>query len=277
MKLNDTLIATLPDFARHFTIEGFWRSRHHFVRDMHPARVWYVDPAQRDAYYVVARWIESAHQLQPETLAEGVGALSVLVGRQVDEAEVKAVIAGASGFDLSRPIISVRSRATVVTVEAMPDSDGERRLRLHKLEYDNGRSDYALSADGVITQVLAGSARNANYDVRLVSDRGKFASTLVVNHLPSDTTTRIDGVTSFALLDDGLLYTDAAGHLVVPARYGVMQVLLNHDEAAALFVTGCGSHAAVLYADGVMRSTLSMEPRSSVWHVAFDDDTLRVN
>lgn len=41
MKLNNTLIVTLPDFARHFNFAEFWEKRIQFVRDMHPQKVYY--------------------------------------------------------------------------------------------------------------------------------------------------------------------------------------------------------------------------------------------
>ena len=43
MKLNNILIVTLSDFARHFTFPAFWTNRQQFVRDLCPEKVYYLN------------------------------------------------------------------------------------------------------------------------------------------------------------------------------------------------------------------------------------------
>ena len=49
MKLRNTLIVTLPDFAKHFNFPEFWENRKQFVRDMHPDKVYYWNEALKNA------------------------------------------------------------------------------------------------------------------------------------------------------------------------------------------------------------------------------------
>ena len=58
MKLNNILIVTLSDFARHFTFPAFWTNRQQFVRDLCPEKVYYLNHEQEQAYAEISKWIQ---------------------------------------------------------------------------------------------------------------------------------------------------------------------------------------------------------------------------
>lgn len=59
MKLNDTLIATLPDFAENFTFVEFWSKRKVFLRDMNPTMVFFWNDTQKILFEIISEWVDS--------------------------------------------------------------------------------------------------------------------------------------------------------------------------------------------------------------------------
>lgn len=59
MKLNDTIIATLKDFAKYFTFVEFWSKRKVFLRDLNPSVVLYWNDTQKILFNLISEWVYS--------------------------------------------------------------------------------------------------------------------------------------------------------------------------------------------------------------------------
>ena len=66
MKLNDTLITSPDDFARHFSFVEFWIKHDLFLRDLNPERIFYATDRQRQLYKVVEAWLKTEESETPE-------------------------------------------------------------------------------------------------------------------------------------------------------------------------------------------------------------------
>lgn len=262
MKLNDRIIVTLPDLARHFNYAEFRANACSFIRDMHPNRVYYWSDELRRAYHEVAAWLQGGDR------RAGLVALEMLLGRPLLPEEI---CDGASGPDLTARIIRVRSGATLVLPARRPERVD---LRVHKIEAvgpgdapvvvalgaDSRRllpSEfvYATESDGAFIEFLPAQLENDTFALSLSSSEGRFMADLLVRTKYSGLESRVADVVSFALAEDGPVYIDSRGMPVyVSPTVAALKFLLRHD-AQAVCVKARGAHAVILYADGVMKNT----------------------
>lgn len=288
MKLNNTLIVTLPDFARHFSFAEFWENRRQFVRDMHPQKVYYWSDELSQAYYAVVAWIEKGDEVTAADRQAGLKALEMLVGRSID---IKNAPSGDHPVDLSSPVICVQAGKSLALPAYKPDRKRPLSLILHKIEVhgkhgaamvsigngaarriDAGDFVYVTAVEGCgFVEFLPKSLRNASYGLTAVSQEGEFASSLIVRTIGTMQQEEVRGVVSFALTDDGYVYVNAGRKLIVMSNIVLgIKVALVHN-ADALYVKSHGNDVAVLYADGILKSVEYMQGRKNTVSAGFDE------
>lgn len=280
MKLNNHLIVTLSDFARHFDFAQFWLNRRQFVRDMGPDKVYYWSDELVEAYHIVKIWIENNQSNDKAQREKGLNALDLLLGGTLDRSTV-TLIEGCQ-MDMKQDIWVVQAGQSVDLPPYTGKSEGTIHLRLHKIEVSGAPSEttrisiggklcailngeeavYVTELDGGCIELLPNHQRNAHTDLSLLSLPGGFRSTLVVRDLHSDNKLMFDGVVSFALLDDGYIYIDQHQKPVYMMTH-VPKFMLKHD-GKALYVKAKGDTVMVLYEDGTLKSTTSMEPMTNI-------------
>ena len=289
MRLKNHLIATLPDFERHFSFPEFWQNRRQFIRDMNPDKIYYWNDELKSAFHSVKEWIE--HQetcggdqaLQQE---KGLTALNTLLNGHLDMDSVN--IMDGRCVNVAQQIIPVQAGQAIDLPAYTGGARGIMKLRLHKLEIHGsdlqpakisiggkpcgelheGEVAYVTELDGGCIELLPNHLRNNVMELSLLGQQGEFRSTLVVQDLLSDSKLMFDGVTSFALLNEGYIYIDAHQKPVYMMTH-VPKFMLKH-EAAAISVKAKEDTVVVLYEDGVMKSTASMSPIPNVFHPKFD-------
>ena len=278
MKLNNTLIVTLPDFARHFDFAEFWDNRRQFVRDMSPQKVYYWNEQLRKAYNDVSEWIEKGDHATDDDCKAGLTALRMLVGREID---VHGVCGNGQAVDFSADILRVgvgdvlqlpaysnNGNGGGITlrhckIEAVGNSmSAKATVRIGKsggVEMAAGEFVYATAVGGEFVEFLPNRERNRRYDLRLVSDKGKFESRLYVRDLATNQTHVVDGVCSFTLVDDGYLYVDKKKRPVFKsAGMKALQYFFLH-AGSAFCVKSDGKDVLVVYEDAKMRSSLGLD------------------
>lgn len=290
MKLDNTLIVTLTDFARHFSFAEFWENRRQFVRDMNPERVYYWKEELVDAYTAVAEWINKGDAATDADRQTGLKALSILVGK--DQGAQAALVAG-DVCDFSADIIKV---ATGKTVELPPYNNVKGKalsLVMHKIEahgkqdteaevsIGHGRvlrlkaGDFAYATavkNGGFVEFLPNTVCSDNYELTLVSQAGEFLSTLFVHNLHTMQQEQIGDVVSCAVAADGYMYVGGDGMLVMMSnRMLCLKGIVSHS-APVLYVKSHDADVAVLYADGMLKSTRCVEGRKNVVSAGFDED-----
>lgn len=289
MKLNNTLIVTLPDFARHFSFIEFWENRRQFVRDMNPQRVYYWSKELSDAYFLVSKWIEKGEQATADDCKAGCKALSYLVGKEIDASA--ATIAGDSD-DYSAKIINISSGKTVRLPQYQKHGSGSVSLAIHKIEVygksgtvlmvsiGKGKAIKLMAGDFVYATAVKGGGfveflpktmRGNEYELTMVSQKGDFLSTLIVRNLRTMKQEQISGVVSFALAEDGYMYINGDGKLILMSNFVLsLKAFLSHNSPT-LYVKSYAGDVAVLYADGMLKSSRSLEGKKNVVSVTFDE------
>lgn len=280
MKLNNHLIVTLPDLARHFDFAQFWLNRRQFVRDMEPGKVYYWNDELVEAYHIVKTWIENNLSNDKAQREKGLDALNLLLGGSLDRSAV-TLMEGCQ-MDMKQNIWVVQAGQTVDLPPYTGKTEGTIHLRLHKIEVSGPASEstticiggklcatlkgeevaYITELDGGCLEILPNHQRNNQTDLSLLSQPGEFYSTLVVQDLFSGNKLMFDGVVSFALLDDGYIYIDRHQKPVYMMTH-VPKFMLKHD-GNALYVKAKGDTVVVLYEDGTLKSTTSMEAMTNV-------------
>lgn len=161
MKLNGTIILSLIDFKREFNFDNFWNVRKHFVRDMHPDKVYYWNEKDKERYYAVCKWIESesSESVEPYIRENGLQALSLLVDKEItQECYQKAL----GVTDYTQNIIIARNGnlklpgKVLSSEEAIQYSkDTNQKERLHKIEVEDGdESSARIFIDGTEVYTL---------------------------------------------------------------------------------------------------------------------------
>lgn len=143
MKLNETIILTVADFRRHFSIQKFWPQRREFIRDMSPKDVYYSNPDDRERYNEISKWIEAEDNHNTALRSKGLSALSQFAKCNVTEKELKAAM---GLLDFSAQVIKApRNGMLNLQGTAMSDSKAMAfarsrgvRERLHKIEIEPG-------------------------------------------------------------------------------------------------------------------------------------------
>lgn len=286
MKLNNHLIATLPDFIRNFNFNEFWSNRKQFLRDMNPNKVYYWDKSLEDSYYTIQEWIEAENLGDTKFRDTGLQALKGLLGGELDLDSIS--ISQGNKINISSDIIIIESGQNV----DFPGFDGKKtansKLKLHKLEVHGkssfpatiningncvckmnvGEVAYLTELDGCCIEVLPNSLRNNYFELSLVSQDGTYCSTLVVQDLRSGLKKMFDGVFSFALVEDGYIYIDESGKPIYMTSQ-IPKFMLKHD-AKAVYVKACNDGILILYNDGTLKSTLSMDSIQNIYFSDFD-------
>lgn len=284
MKLQDSLIVTLPDFAKHFDYAEFWENRAQFVRDMHPSKVYYWDEELKGAYEAVADWIRQSAGDNASSVSDAVGirALELLIGRKIDESEVNRAV---GKVDLTAPIIRVQAGSTLALPGYEKDiASGEIHLCYHKIEVC-GHSEksavikigesvsqelhagdfiYVTETNGLFIEFLPVYLHNEIYNMNLTAQEGVFAPTLQVRALFSGRQMTYEKVVSFALTEDGYIFINPSNKPVIMSnRIAAMRFMLEHD-GDAFYVKARGSDVVVLYKDGTLRSTKEFDVADKV-------------
>lgn len=289
MKLKNTLIVTLPDFARHFSFAEFWANRRQFVRDMHPSKVYYWSESLAEAYAVVAAWIGKGEAATAADREAGCKALGALVGKPIDAG--CACVPG-DEHDWSLPVISVQAGQTLRLPAYTGGAKGNLKLGCHKIEVAGkpGNNATVCIGDGEATVLGAGDVvyataveghgfvtllpkwlRNANMELALVPQSGDWGANLVVRTLCDMHQEVIGGVVSFALTDDGYVYVTASGKLIVMSNAVLgIKFTLMHD-GNVLCVKSRGNDVMALYTDGTLKNTCSMDGIADVADAWFDE------
>lgn len=285
MILNNHLIATLPDFARHFSFSEFWLNRKQFVRDLSPDKVYYWDEQLKEAYTKIKVWIEQ-DDADKHLRDEGVEALRILLGGKLDMESVH--IMEGTTINMTQDIIYVQAGQTLNLPPCQKVYTEKAKLRLHKIEVYGmsslpttitigktvcgalkvGEAVYVSEIAGGCIELLPNHLRNGSLDLSLLSQPGEFASTLVVQDQNTDSRMMFDGVVSFALVDDGYIYIDRH-HKPVYMMTAIPKFMLKHD-ADALIVKAQDHAVMILYSDGVLKSTTSLQPIKNVFYPKFD-------
>lgn len=275
MKLQNSLIVTLPDFAKHFDYVEFWENREQFVRDMHPDKVYYWDEELKKAYATVADWIRQSAGDDTRSLVNAIGirALELLIGRKIDESEINQV---AGKADLTAPIIRVQAGTTLSLPGYIQGSVcGEINLCYHKIEVC-GHSEkpavikigetfhqklhagdfvYVTETNGFFIEFLPVYLRNEIYNMNLMAQEGVFAPTLQVRALFSGRQMTYENVVSFALTEDGYIFINSKNRPVIMSnRIAALRFMLESD-GDAFYVKARGNDVVVLYKNGTLRST----------------------
>lgn len=289
MKLDNTLIVTLPDFARHFSFAEFWENRRQFVRDMNPKRVYYWNEELAEAYYLVAKWIEKGEAATADDRKAGCKALSFLVGKNIDAG---AATMSGDRYDYSTDVIKISTGKSLKLPQYAKKGGNPVSLALHKIEA-HGKSGTAsmvsigkakalrlMAGDFVYVSAVKGigfveflpkSMRNNEYELNMVLQNGDLQSTLIVRNLRTMQQEQINGVVSCAMTGDGYVYVSADGKLIMMSNQMLgLKAFLKHD-APALYVKSHADDVAVLYADGVLKSTRCLEGKKNVVSAGFDE------
>ncbi len=293
MILNNHLIVTLPDFVRNFSFTEFWIKRKQFVRDMHPDKVYYWNQGLMDAFYQVKGWIEDEEKSSHSTLREeGLNALNWLLEGKLDLDSIS--ISQDGKVDISSDIIVLEPGQKVDFKTFKGEKTPNAHLKLHKIEVHGkssspaciciegqqvctlsvGEVAYITELNGCFLEVLPNVLRNSNYELSLISQDGNFYSTLIVQDLKSGSKKMLDGVTSFALVNDGYIYIDKGGRPVYMTSQ-IPKFMLKHD-ARALYVKTMSDSVLVLYQDGILKTTQSMDEMSNVYYGGFNTNGILI-
>lgn len=279
MKLNNSLIVTLPDFAKHFGYLEFWENRRQFVRDMHPSKVYYWDKELEDAYFSVANWIDRGDEATEEEKAGGIGALELLLlGRKIDDGEIGL---SEGHVDLTSPILRVLAGTDLILPGYEKGLCDRVELCYHKIEVCGnsnkpaairigtggkekllctGEFVYVTALNGWFIEFLPTHLENAEYILDLVSKEGEFASTLCRRRLSMGNTISHGGVISFALTHDGYMFIDNKNGInVFSPQMNGKKSMLRCSGKEPFYIKCRNGEAIVLYRCGTLASTVDTE------------------
>jgi len=272
MKLRNNLIVTLPDFAKYFDYNEFWENRRQFVRDMHPSKVYYWNNELIKAYEDIVLWVNGGENVEETIIKSGISALETLINRSIGKDEIEGC---KNQPDLSSPIIRVQAGTILELPHYTNETFDVINLRHHKIEvYGHSKKPaiikigskvsitlyatefiYVTEVENLFIEFLPTNIQNNIYDLSLVSEEGIFFSTLNVKTPFSGKLTSYKGVISFAVTDDGYIFIDSHGKLIIMSnKINVFKFILKHDNEA-FYVKAKGTQAVILYKDGTVKST----------------------
>lgn len=206
MKLDGTIILTLTDFKREFSLDKFWAVRRQFIRDMHPDKVYYCNDSDKELYFSICKWIESENGGETDgNIRElGLNSLSALTGRELSLSSYLNIL---KVSDLTQDIIIVRSGVLKLPGNIMAENDAKKFCKenhkkecLHKIEveegnensvtiYINGTEVYTLSfgecvyvteIDGRFLRILSSAIEYGGLKCYLINHSGNFCSDLYI-------------------------------------------------------------------------------------------------
>lgn len=274
MKFGNYLIVTLPDFARYFTLQDFWENRKQFVRDMHPDKVYYWNKALEQAYFDVVAWIANEGPVSDSVKSTGIKALEKLTGREIDKNQF---LEFETSLDFVSPVICVQAGQSVDLPEYKSGTKRTINLRWSKIEVHGksvlpsvirigkrsvtlhtGEFVYATALDNQFIEFMPIHLQNTKCDMSLVSQDGESESDMIVRDLLSGWERTYKGVKTFAVVEDGYIYVDAKGQLMIMGNMDILNYksFLRHSSDIH-YVKACGKEVIVLYRDGTLKSTMS--------------------
>lgn len=280
MKYGNYLIVTLPDFRRHFDFKQFYENRRQFVSDMHPDKVYYWGDAKLiRAYHTISNWILDDPVLATDDIpADVINALQSLTGKLISLPCLKAdemmltedVITLSPGQNVVFPlyekaeapeVIDIHLHKIVVSRESeMPcvvSAGNESR------ELRHGDVLFVTECDGKFIDFSPTFEENEFLTGQLIDSSGHFGSILVITNKINGTKQTINGVVSFILVDHGYIYINEQGRLITIDN-NIPMVLLRINELRAVQIKSQENSIAVLYHNGVSKSTSSMTPVQNV-------------
>lgn len=289
MKLNNTLIVTLPDFARHFNFAEFWEKRLQFVRDMHPQKVYYWNEELIKAYNIVAAWIVKGNDATDTERKAGCSALETLVGKPIT---IKDIANTGENTDITASIIRIQAGKTL-NLPAYKRGEQKLSLRYHKIEVHgkNGLSAticigknlkkdikcgafvYVTEAEGCgFIEFLPTHLQNNIYELTAISQEGEFWSSLIVRNMYTMNQEEVSKVISFTLTDDGYVYINSDKKCIIMSNFvsGIKPMLMHTCDA--FYVKSKGNDVAVLYTDGTLKSIHSIEGEKNIISAKFNEN-----
>lgn len=286
MKLNGHIIITLPDFARHFSLNEFWENRFAFVRDFHPDRVCYWNERQVDAYDRICDWIaaEAENRATGQIREQAVSGLQLLTGAELDPSDLR-LYNRKQNVDGSSDIIMANAPGTLVLpgYEGTQD-DGSAPVRLYKITvcghagqksdvfigekhcgtFDGGEVVYVTARNGRFIEIFPNYASNEIFDAGLIDNGGGFRSILTVKDKRTGGSVKIRDVVAFALVDEGYVYIDFQD-TVVYNNVNVPFAFVDNVERKAVALNYSNGVFKVLYENGTVSSSDSFEMKESVY------------
>lgn len=227
MILNNTLILTLQDFRRHFDFAQFWAKRKHFVRDMHPSKVYYFNAREANCYTLICRWIscEEDQTTTDQIRQEGLLSLSVLSKKDISRKELATVLVS---INFSDDIIYIPSGKTINLPGHLVDKDHpySSSERIHKFEVagDQGQAHiliggrhvcdlcvgdclYITEVKGHYQRLLPNTIERGTTRMRLTNIPGSFGSLLeITRFVMGKHTTKEEGVTQILIAGNKTLF-----------------------------------------------------------------------
>lgn len=284
MKLNNTLIVTLPDFAKHFTFSEFWTNRRQFIRDMHPNKVYYWNDCLKDAYFTIVQWINQGETASIIEKNNGINALEILLGHKID---IDTIDFSNNKNNLKNPIIPVQAGQTIVLPEYTsehPQPFKEDSLHLHKIEIHGksskpstikigqsksislhtGEFTYVTAFNGLFVEFLPTHLQSSIYELTLFSQEGIFTSTLLVRNSFSNNQLSYKNVISIALSDDGYMFIDTHKKpFIVSSTINNLIFMLKYHKNA-FYIKARNNNALILYCDGTLKTTQEIKDITQV-------------
>lgn len=226
MILNNTIILTIEDFRRQFEFSQFWAKRKHFVRDMHPQKIYYCNSDQEKDYWLVKDWLETeGTNISKEKREIGISALARLADREITQKELTSVLVT---VDFNDDVIIVKSGKTINLPGSLVDQDypHSNLEKLHKFEaigdggdvkiMIGGSHPYTLSCNecvyiteigGAFMRVLPTSCFKGATNLKIINIPGQFCSKLEITKYNMGKHVSVkDNVTQFSLEGMKIIY-----------------------------------------------------------------------
>ncbi len=286
MKLNGHIIITLPDFARHFSLNEFLENRFAFVRDFHPDKVYYWNERLVGAYDRICDWIAAeAENRATEQIREcAVSGLQMLTGTEIGPSDLCLCNRKHDVEELSDIIVADAPGSLVLPGYDVSSDDVSASVRLYKIAicgpvgqkadvfigdahggtFESGEVVYVTARNGRFIEVQQNYISNRYFDAGLIENGGRFRSILTVKDKRTGETVKIRDVVAFALVDDGYVYIDFQD-TVVYNNVNVPFVFVDNMECKAVALNYSDGVFKVLYENGTIASSDSFELKESVY------------
>lgn len=286
MKLNGHIIITLPDFARHFSLNEFWENRFAFVRDLHPDKVYYWNERLVDAYERICDWIvaEAENRATEHVRECAISGLQMLTGAELDPSDLCLCNNKQDVEELSDIMTTNAPGSLALPGYDVSSDDGSASVRLYKIEvcgpvgqksdvfignnhggtYESGEVVYVTARNGRFIEVLPNYASNEFYDAGLIDNGGKYRSILTVKDKRTGESVKIRDVIAFALVGEGYVYIDFRD-TVVYNNVNVPFAFVDNVECKAVALSYRNGVLKVLYEDGTVSSSDSFKLEDSVY------------
>jgi hypothetical protein len=300
MKFGKYLIATLPDFRRHFDLNQFLKNRYQFVLDMHPDKVYYWDNSLLKCYEVICKWINDSESHPMADIPENV---KVCLEELTGNADVLKSISerGESQMSFLDDIIYLEPDQDIsLPAFSFDDDDRNIDIRLHKIvasedsrshstvRIANRKMDlapgevlYATECGGNFIEILPNKRSNNFFRAELIDHPGKFSSILVVEDLKSGDIIKRTQTLCFALTSNGCISVDSYFELDYGNMQSIIPTAMLEDENLTIHPVIVKSESdkivGVLYNDGTLRTTNSFDSINGVFSFDLDNNKMIIN